>query len=199
MQPIGNKILSRIYGKGRGWTFTPKAFDDITDRKTVAVILGRLVKRGIIRRLARGLYDHPKIHPELGPLHPSPETIARTIAGKNKIRLQPSGAYAANLLGLSEQVPAKVVFLTDGETSKVVVGRLTIELRRTAPRHMAAAGRSSGLVIQALRFLGKDNVNSVVLKKLSKALPTASKKEILKDLDLAPAWMRPILTQVAHG
>ena len=100
------------------------------------------------------------MHPVLGPLLPSPDAIAKAIAGREQARLQPAGAYAANLLGLSEQVPAKVVFLTEAFSRTVQIGSMTIQLRQTTPRNMATAGRLSGLVIQALRHLGKDHVTS---------------------------------------
>ena len=93
--------------------------------------LSRLTARGVIRRLARGLYEYPREHPELGTLSPDLEKVAKALAGKHRIRLQPAGAYAANLLGLSEQVPAKIVFLTDGPSRTVKIGRQEIHLRRT--------------------------------------------------------------------
>jgi hypothetical protein len=102
------------------------------------------------------VYDFPNEHPVLGALAPSAEDIARALAGRDRTRLQPAGAYAANALGLSEQVPAKAVFLTDGPARTVKVGPTTIQLRRTTPKNMAAAGRLSGLLIQALRELGKE-------------------------------------------
>lgn len=115
----------------------------------------------MIRRLARGVYDFPQEHPVLGLLSPSADTVARALANRDRTRLQPAGAYAANALGLSEQVPAKAVFLTDGASRTVRIGQTTIQLRRTTPRNMAAAGRLSGLVIQALRELGKEHVTTV--------------------------------------
>ncbi|WP_145285593.1 DUF6088 family protein [Pirellulimonas nuda] len=92
-----------------------------------------------------------------GPLTPSAETIAPALAGRDRTRLQPAGAYAANALGLSEQAPAKVVFFTDGSSRTVKIGSMTIQLRQTTPRNMAAAGRLSGLVIQAFREIGQKN------------------------------------------
>ena len=121
-------------------------------------VLHRLARKGVIRRLARGVYDFPKTHPVLGPLQPSAETIAKALAGRDHLRLQPAGAYAANALGLSEQVPAKAVFLTDGPSRTVKIGPTTIQLRRTTAKNMATAGRLSGLLIQALRELGRDHV-----------------------------------------
>jgi len=116
--------------------------------------LQRLVNRGALRRLARGLYDKPREDPLLGLLWPSIDDVVKALVGKDRLRLQPTGAYAANLLGLTEQVPARVEFLTDGTGRTVQVGPMRILLKRTTPRQMAAAGRSSGLVIQALRSLG---------------------------------------------
>jgi len=109
-QSIDSKVLSRIYGKKRGWVFTPIHFFDLGNRTAIDQSLGRLAKFGTIRRLARGLYDYPEKHTTLGYLPPNYERIAQALAGRDSLKIQPSGAYAANLLGLSEQVPAKIVF-----------------------------------------------------------------------------------------
>ncbi len=175
----------------------PRDFLALGSRQAVDLVLHRLSKKGIIRRLARGVYDFPKQHPVLGPLSPSAETIAQALAGRDHSRLQPAGAYAANVLGLSEQVPAKVVFLTDGASRTIRIGTMTIQLRRTTPRNMAAAGRLSGLVIQAFRELGKDNVTRARIEHLKRTLPADRRRELLADLKLAPAWMHPILRDLA--
>ena len=153
-QPIDSHALRRIYSSGRGSVFTPTHFLDLGGRGAVDQVLSRLAKAGTIRRLARGVYDYPNTHPTLGLLMPSAEVIAKALAGRDKTRLQPAGAYAANLLGLCEQVLAKSVFLTDGASRMVKIGTMTIQLKQTTPRHMAAAGRISGLAIQAMRYLG---------------------------------------------
>jgi len=160
--------------------------------------LHRLVKRKILRRLARGLYEYPREHPELGTLAPDIEKVARALAGKHRIRLQPAGAYATNLLGLSEQVPAKVVFLTDGTSRTVKIGRQEIQLRRTTPRNMAAAGRLSGLLMQAFRHLGKEHITRERMEHLKRTLPAKERRKLLKDLPLAPAWMHPLFRELAE-
>ena len=142
-QSIDSRILATIYGRGRGSVFVPADFLKIGSREAVDVALHRLVKEGTIRRLARGVYDFPKEHPVLGPLSPSAEAIAMALAGRDHTRLQPAGAYAANALGLSEQVPAKAVFLTDGPARTVKIGAMTIQLRRTTARNMAGPPLSS--------------------------------------------------------
>jgi hypothetical protein len=140
-QSIDSKILTRIQRRGHGSVLVPGDFLDLGSREAVDLVLHRLVRKGTIRRLARGVYDFPREHPVLGMLSPSADTVARALAGRDRTRVQPAGAYAANALGLSEQVPAKAVFLTDGPSRTVKIGPTTIQLRRTTPRKMAAAGR----------------------------------------------------------
>src|SRR3954453_15639093 len=127
-QSIDSKVLSRIRGSGRGSVYVPRDFFHLGSREAVAQTLHRLVKKGVIRRLARGVYDFPKQHQSLGLLSPPAETIPGALAGRDQTRLQPAGAYAANTLGLSEQVPAKAVFLTDGPARMVKIGPMTIQL-----------------------------------------------------------------------
>jgi hypothetical protein len=197
MQSTEDKALSRIYGKKRGWVFTPGHFLDLGSYAAVAMALKSLCDRGLIRRLARGVYDYPKIHPRLGELLPTPEQIAQALIGKDKIRIQPSGAYAANLLGLSEQVPAKVIFLTDGADRKITVGNQEISLKKTTPKNMTTAGRTSGLVIQALRYLGKDNVDDAVVDTLAARLTGDDRQQLMKDIRYAPAWIGDVFRRLA--
>jgi len=198
-QPIETQILRRIKRLGQGAVFTPADFLDLGSRAAVDQTLSRLARGHTLRRLARGVYGYPQPHAALGELQPSAETIAKAIAGRDRARLQPSGAYAANLLGLSEQVPMKVVFLTDGPSRVVRVGAMTIQLRRTTPRNMAAAGRLSGLVIQAFRHLGKDHITPARIAHLKRTLPAEQRDQLVKDLNLAPAWMHPIFRELARG
>lgn len=197
-QAIYSRIVAAIHSRGRGSVFVPADFLDIGSRKAVDVALHRLVRQGTIRRLARGVYDFPKEHPVLGLLAPSAEVVARALAGRDRTRLQPAGAYAANSLGLSEQVPAKAVFLTDGPARTVKIGPTTIQLRRTTPKNMEAAGRLSGLLIQALRELGQEHVTPERRDHLKRTLPANERRELLKDLRLAPAWMHPIFRELAE-
>ncbi|SFI26480.1 DUF6088 family protein [Planctomicrobium piriforme] len=197
-QSIDSLVFATIRSHGRGSVFVPADFLDIGSRRAVDVTLHRLAKQGVIRRLARGVYDFPKEHKVLGPLTPSAEVVARALAGRDRTRIQPAGAYAANALGLSEQVPAKVVFLTDGPTRTVKVGPITIQLRRTTPKNMEAAGRLSGLLIQAFRELGQEHVTQQRIDHLKRTIPAAQRRELLKDLRLAPAWMHPIFRELAE-
>ena len=157
-----------------------------------------MVEEGILRRIARGIYYFPKKHPELGTLSPDPDKVAKAIAGKFASRLQPTGAYAANLLGLSTQVPAKIVYLTDGRAKTVRIGKQQIQLRHTTPKNMAMAGRVSGLVIQAFRYLGKDHIDQHMIAHLRKVIKGEDKKQLLKDARYAPAWVADHLRAIAR-
>ena len=192
-----SKILRRIKSRKRGWVFTPDSFADLGTRRAVDLALMRHRKSGLIRQLARGLYDYPKTDSQFGPLQPSADDIAKALAGRDATRLQPSGAYAANLLGLSTQVPMKVVYLTDGRPRTVQIGKRQIILKNTTPRYMATAKRSSGLVIQALRHLGRKNVDQQIIAQLDRRLDDDARKQLMQDIRYAPAWIADIIRRLA--
>lgn len=192
-----SKILRRIQARNRGWIFTPDSFTDLGTRQAIDLALMRHKDSGLIRHLARGLYDYPIIDPQLGPLQPSTEDIANALAGRDATRLQPSGAYAANLLGLSTQVPMKTVYLTDGRARVVQAGNRQIILKHTTPRNMATAGKISGLVIQALRHLGRKNVDQQIIAQLARRLDGDARKQLVNDIRYAPAWIADIFRSLA--
>ena len=198
-QSVDSKILARIRLKRPGWVFTPTHFLNLGSRDAVASCLMRLKRAGTIRQLARGLYDYPVHHAVLGTIAPAADAIARALVVRDVIRLQPAGAYAANVLGLSDQVPAKVVFLTDGPARKVQIGKQEILLQHTTPRHMATAGRKSGTFIQALRYLGREQVDDKVLATLRRQINPTDIAVLRKDLQHAPSWIANVLRQLVES
>jgi len=197
-QAVEKSILAFIRRRGRGCVFVPADFLDLGSRESIDVALHNLTHGGLIRRLARGVYDYPAEHPVLGKLMPTAETIAKALAGRDHLKIQPAGAYAANVLGLSEQVPAKAVFLTDGSSRTVKIGPMTIQLRQTTARNMATAGSLSGILIQAFRELGQVHITPERIAHLKKTLPLNKRKQITKDLKFAPEWMRPLFRALAE-
>ena len=195
---ISSQILARLRGEEAGWVFTPADFFDLGPRVAVASALMRLRDEGEIQRVARGLYSKPRHHPKLGNLRPSLEAVVATMERRDGVRFQPTGAHAANLLHLTDQVPARVTYLTDGPSRTIRVGPMVIILTHTTPRNMAAAGRLSGLLIQAFRNLGPRHVTPEVLARLRANLPEAERRKVLRDLLLAPEWMRAYLREVAR-
>lgn len=198
IQSMDKQVWQRIASQGEGWVFTPSDFADVGSRTAVASALMRYATAGQIRQLSRGLYDWPRQHPVLGVLWPDVAQVAQALERKDGLRLQPAGAYAANILGLSEQVPAQVVYLTDGPSRQVAVGPTLIALKRTTPKNMACAGRLSGLLIQALRFLGEVHVSPERIAHVRRSLPAEQRAKLTADLAYAPAWMRPWLLEVAR-
>ncbi|MDX9793528.1 MAG: DUF6088 family protein [Kiritimatiellia bacterium] len=201
-KPLQNSIESRIgryVGRcGRGTVFTPATFAAVGSRAAVDKALQRLAAEGVVRRLSRGWYDKPRTDDLLGPLWPTVDSVIKALVGKERLRVQPAGLYAANLLGLSEQVPAKIVLLTDGTGRSVRIGPMQLLLKRTSPRNMTAAGRLSGLVIQALKSLGAQHITQERLALLRARLPAAERARLLDDVALAPGWMQPILRELAQ-
>lgn len=198
MTTVSNKILKRIQHKGRGAVFAPKDFLDLGGRAVVDQTLSRMSRRGTIRRLGRGLYDYPRISPRLGPLSPDLDDVAKAVAKQTDSRLQISGARAANALGLTTQVPAKTVYLTDGPSRRVKVGGQVVQLRHTTPRNLAGAGKPSGVILQALRYLGRDAVDLGVVQRLSQSLSVNDKLSLKRDGAHAPDWARPVIDQIAQ-
>lgn len=197
MNTLSQQILDRIQDKGPGAVFSNKDFFDLGARPAVGQTLSRLVKRGTIRRINQGVYDYPRQSPRFGILTPNVDAVAMAVSNKNGNRLLASGAYAANALGLSTQVPARIVYFTDGSDKRVQVGGQTIEFRHAGPRRMAGAGKISGLVIQALRYFGKDQVNDSMIRRLQTILTDDDRQTLRQDIAIAPDWLRPIITQIA--
>lgn len=194
---VDNRLLGRVKAKGTGWVFTPADFLDLGSRTAVGLALMRHARAGTIRKVARGLYDYPIHHPRFGTIPPSVDSIANALKGRDDFRLQASGAHAANVLGLSTQVPVRMVLLTDSRSRKVKLGKREIVLKNASSRQMATAGRISGTVIQALRWIGKRHVDDRMIASLRRRLSASDKQQLLKDLHYAPAWIAEIMRKVA--
>lgn len=193
---ISDQIAKRIQGWKRGAVFTPKDFLDLGGRAAVDQALSRLADRGQIRRLARGLYDVPRISRRLGALTPDSGNVARAVARANGGVVQISGAQAANSLGLSMQVPAQPEYLTDGPSRKVTVGKRVVTLRHASPKVLVAPGSKAGTVVQALRYLGPDGAAQAV-DRLGASLAPGDRKALARAAPQAPGWMRPVLSRLA--
>lgn len=189
--------MKRVRASGRGSVFTPSDFLSVATRSSVDQALSRLVKGGQLRRLARGLYDFPKLHPKLGPLSPAPDDVAHALARETGSQVQIAGARAANALGLSAQVPAQSTYLTDGPSRRVVLGKRVVDLRHASPKHLIAPGSPAGTVVQALRHVGPVRAADVA-QVAARQLSANDKKTLASTALQAPAWMRPTLVSIAN-
>lgn len=195
---VPDRIMKRARANGRGGVFTPSDFLDVAGRAAVDQALSRLVKGGKLRRLTQGLYDFPKVHPALGPLSPAPDDVAKALARETGSQVQIAGARAANALGLSTQVPAKSIYLTDGPSRRVVLGKRVVDLRHASPKHLIAPGSPAGTVVQALRHVGPARAADVAQIAAHRLSPS-DKKTLATTAVQAPAWMRPTLASIASA
>lgn len=199
MNTVQDDILDRIRGQGRGKVFTPKDFLDLGSRDAADQSLSRLVKGGEIQRLGRGLYYYPRVNERLGiPLGPDLDEIAEALARQTGSRVVPSGAVAANRLGLSTQVPAKPVYLTDGRTRQVRIGSTTFQLRHAAPKEFPVGCRTSAMVFQALRHLGQVAMDDQVVAQLQRVLSAGQLQELLRDARYTTDWIATVVSQIVR-
>lgn len=200
MTSVTDTLINKIQRQGRGWVFTPKDFLSLGTRDAVDQVLSRLAKRGVVRRLGRGIYDYPKQHKGLGTLSPNPDSIARALTAGDMVF--PSGAMAANLLGLSTQVPAKPSYLTNTPARTRQIAGQTIRLRHARVALLDNITDKANLVLQALSYFGKNNIDDQIINHCAK---------ILKDQDLAalhsvmgrvPGWIADVIHKIEsakHG
>lgn len=186
---IREKIKEEIEAGRRGRIIMPSDFETKYGVENTKKSLLRLTNDGFLERLARGIYLYPEHDELLGMLYPDIETIAEQIAARDNARIIPTGAQALNLLGLSTQVPLNAVFLTDGSPRKIEIGNRTIKFRKTSPKNLAAKGKFSGLVIQALKELGKDQVTLEDVAIIKEYLKKEEPEHLYHDMKLAPSWI----------
>ena len=188
------QLISRVRARGKGFVFSAKLFTSLADDSaSVRTALTRLVQKKLIRRLAHGLYDLPEVHPKLGALMPSTEKVIEAIKTAEAIQVQPTGAYAANLLGLSSQIPMRIELYTNGPKKTIRFGKQEILLKPTTPKYMIGAGTKAGLILHALRQIGKDNVSEEMMNHIRKQLDEKDIKQLKKQAQYAPAWIAKIM------
>jgi hypothetical protein len=195
-QGIDTAILKSARGLGLGAVFTARHFLHFGSRAAVDQALSRLARQGAIRRVRRGVYDLPKTHPLLGVLSPDPMAVIKAVLDSSGVPWQVTSAYAANAIGISDQVPARVAVLTAGKPRKLQVGKTTIYVRRVAPRYLLAPGTTAGLVFQGLRWVGRDGVTDAMVNNLRERLDAGDKKQLIDLLSKMPVWMQPLVRRV---
>jgi hypothetical protein len=194
-----DQIVARIERLGKAKIFLAKDFLDIASRTTIDVTLASLTLNGRIRRISRGLYDIPMLNPALGgKLSPDVDEAARAIARRQRLKIVPEGAWAANLLGLSTQVPAKIIYLTDGPNSQLPIGRRIIHFKHARPKAFAGLEGKAALVVQALRHLGKEGIGAREIATLQAALSPAEKLGLVKDTQFGVGWIYEVAKRMVE-
>jgi hypothetical protein len=167
-----------------------KDFLDIASRGTIDMALSSLARGGKIRRIRRGLYDVPRSNPALGGLlSPEIDQIARALARRYRWTVVPQGAWAANLLGLSTQVPAKIVYLSNGPNKRIQLEKRTLAFRHARPHLLGEPAGLPALVAQALRYIGKEHVDERALLHLQGLMSSAEKRKLIKATRFGVEWI----------
>jgi predicted transcriptional regulator of viral defense system len=183
-----NTIETKV---NKGGIFFISDFAELGNYEAVRKTLQRLTKNDSIKRIAKGIYFLPKKHERLGIIYPHAEEIAKAIAKRDKARIIATGSTALNLLGLSTQIPMKVVFLTDGSARNIKVGNQTIEFKKTNPKNLSIEHRLTNLIIQGLKAIGERNVTQEQINKIQTIIDESGEREsINQNLKNAPVWIQ---------
>lgn len=193
---ISNKILNRIKKHGRGWVFCPKYFYDLTTRAVIDNSLSKLVNDSIIVRLDRGIYYYPKFSKYVGMVPPNPHLLAEIIADNNGFSIFPSGAYSANILGFSTQVPAINHYLSSKKSMKKRVGEIDLYFNRSYLANLNINSSKLAYLLSALNYLGKDKIGKDVIKRSAKILDENDKKSLLTLSNNLSAWLSNIVHKI---
>jgi len=195
MESIEKQIERHIKGKPLGSLFFPDDFSSFGSSEAVRKALERLEDKKVIFRIAQGIYTRPKKSELIGEVMPSAEEVAEAIIKRDKVRTIPTGSYALNALGLSTQIPMRIVLLTDGSPREVKIGKRTIKFKKTTPKNLLAKGKISRLVIQALKEIGNGQVTESEEGKIIKLLKEEDEKNLIYDIGLAPVWIKKIMSK----
>lgn len=204
-------IRDRISAPAQPRVWTPEDFADLGPRTAVDQALHRLVASRKLRRIARGFYDIPKTNRLTGkPTYPDPRDVIEAIARKGKVRIVVDGLTAANDLGLTDAVSARIGVLTDGRLRSITLGNLTLDFQSAAPSRLYWAGRPAMRFVQALHWL-RDMLPSddgSLRKRLASILKEPDHGQTIQNdlragMSAMPEWMRVIvrdlLQQVSTG
>ena len=193
-------IRDRINRSDIGTVYVAVDFVDISDKTSVNAYLARLVDEGLIRRVLRGVYDKPEYNDFLEEyVAPSPDKVANALARNFGWSIVPCGDTALNLLGLSTQVPAAWVYVSDGTYKEYTYDNTTIQFKKTTNKEVSKLSYKTALTVQALKALGKDKIDDTVISRLSKLLTAEEKKTMLEEAKAATSWIYEYIKQICRS
>lgn len=187
-------IYGRIVSLEGGSVIFASDFLDLCTERQAGRVLTELEAKGEIKRLARGIYCKPTLT-RFGPLYPDVSRIVEAVAQRDHAQVLPSGYTAANILGLSTQVPMAYTYITSGSSRQLIVDCKAINLQRAVPRNFAYKTRLAALIVQALKATGAENIGPEEISALKNAINKHPDKEAFQsDVLLMPVWMKTIIT-----
>ncbi len=199
MKTLEEQIISRIYGHGRGWSFSQKDFARLGTRGAIDMVFQRLLARGTIRRVIRGIYDYPQFSELLEQeLSPDPDLVAAALARKFGWRIEVTGPSALNLMGLSTQVPGRFIYASDGPDRSFIVGKQTLDFKHTALKEVALKLRESFILVQGLKSIGENNVSPEAICAIRKWLNPRLRESVLADTKLVTWWVYALIMKICN-
>jgi len=196
MQPTHTSIDSLISKSKPGKLVFPTDFRGMGTEDAIKKALSRLTAKGKLNRLAHGIYYVPTVDPIFGVVYPAAEDVANMIAKKEKVKIKPAGAYALHKLGLTTQVPTKLVYITDGVSRNLKVGKTTIRFKATSNKKLSTKGKISGLLIQALEELDINTIDNKTKLKIKQLLKNEDPRILKHDLGLASAQVNDYIVNL---
>ncbi len=187
---LANRIKDSILNEKTGTVFVSIDFTEYAEKSRISLILTRLEADGVIHRILRGVYYKPEFNEFLGEfVAPLPDDVAHAIARNYGWTIVPCGDTALNLLGLSTQIPAAWVYVSDGKYDEYSYDNTTIKFKRTTNKEISKLSYKTALVVQALKALGKENVTDATITKLQNTLTPTEKAACLKEAKAATSWI----------
>lgn len=197
MKNISESICYFIAGHGRGWAFSSSDLAGRFARQQIDNALSDLAETDKIRRVARGLYDYPRFSDLLQKtLSPDIDQVANAYARKFNWRIEVSGDSALNLLGLSTQIPAQYIYLSDGPSKSYDVMGIQLTFKKSSLKDIGFKHRESTLIVQALKALGKEHLSTEVFAKIREQIAKKSFAKILRDTQGSTGWIYEAIKQI---
>ncbi|MEA1892552.1 MAG: DUF6088 family protein [Campylobacterota bacterium] len=198
MKSIEEMVLSRIYGNGKGYAFSSHDFIEEFSQNSIDKALSTLSKKGKIRRVARGIYDYPRYSDFLKQqLSPDIEQVAHAYARKLNWSIEVSGDTALNILGISTQVVAKYIYLSNGQNkSYKIMDNTSLEFKKSSLKNIGFKYKESSLIVQALKALGKEHVTDTVIEKIHRKIDEKMYEKILKDTKTSTVWIYETIKKI---
>lgn len=184
------EIENRIKNFEGGYAFSAVDFADIADTDPTNKALSRLNESGTIRRIIQGVYDKP-VYSELLNEYSSPkvEKVVEALARKFNWTVAPAGETALNYLHMSTQVSNSWSYISDGPYRKYEIGSYTIEFKHCANKEISGKSFLTVSVIQALKFIGKANIQKEDIERLSFSIPSGQKQKVLEESKTTTSWI----------
>ncbi len=179
-----------------GQVFLPSDFKELGTSTSIRKTLSRLFGSGQVERMGQGIYVIPKNDKVFGKVLPSMEQLAETLAKKEHVKIKPSGQYALNKMGLSSQVPMKVVFLTTGNSKRIRIGKNAIIFKSTTAKKLSMKGDITSLLFLGLEELDLQKISPTQLDRIMELLKQESPENLNYNLRLAPSKVSDFVVKI---